>query len=172
MAVIHSGFLSQDQSEVKYSVPISTFLRNCFSYLEMAASPERNMYKTPVFGWKTWASSPHPGPLTCSPGLLHEMFLALCIDTESGHCSLGRLARLQPFLFVRQRIHKWVGLAPAPCSPPLPASSRSQSLDTRWGFLMSSWGSPSWQLEPVCLTAWPASSWPDKVRPPVRWGQG
>lgn len=56
-------------------------------------------------------------------------------------------------------------LPPFPSPNPIP---RSRSSATRWGFLTSSWGSPSWQLEPACPTAWPASLWPDKVGP--TWG--
>lgn len=57
-----------------------------------------------------------------------------------------------------------------PPFPPHPhPAPRSRSSATRWGFLTSSWGSPSWQLEPACPTAWPASLWPDKVGP--TWGR-
>lgn len=94
--------------------------------------------------------------------------LPLCLHTETLCCPLER----PPFLFLHQRIHGQGGLEATFSSPPLPASSRSQSSVTHWGFLTSSWGSPSWQLGPVCLTAWPASSWPDKVGPPVGWGRG
>lgn len=109
-----------------------------------------------TFHWKVWVLSKHH-PITSNPGLIHTILtphpppprwpkMETFYSWSEGTCAGSSLCFLAHCLFLL---------------PP-----RSPSSVTLWGSLMSSWESPSWLLEPVCPTAWPALSWPDKVGSP------